>query len=83
MGCRHTVMLISSDAIGWEAVRTILAALPDLRVVGEATTLSQTCQLAMEYRPDAIITEPSIERIPILPQLVELRREYCPNRPLC
>lgn len=77
MGCRHTVMLISSDAIGWEAVRTILAALPDLRVVGDATTLSQAHQLATAYRPDAIITEPSIEGIPILPQLVELRRECC------
>jgi DNA-binding NarL/FixJ family response regulator len=78
MGCRHTVLLLSSDAIGWDELRRILAALPDVRVVGDTADPAEARRLAATHTPDAIIAAATLGGRPVLPLLADLRRTCCP-----
>ncbi len=79
MGCRHTVLLLSSDAIGWDELRRILAALPDVRVVGDTADPAAARRLAATHTPDAIIAAATLGGRPTLPLLADLRRACCPT----
>ena len=79
MGCQHTVLLLSSEAIGWSELRQILADLPDIRVVGDTTDLAAARRLAAAHVPDTIIAATTLGNRPILPLLADLRRSCCPT----
>lgn len=74
---RRTVLLIPSDDCDWAGVRLALAAWPDLRVIGEATTAAHGVELAMLLQPDIIIAAAELEGTAILPLLSELHRTAC------
>ncbi len=78
MGCQHTVLLLSSDAIGWGELRQLLAALPDVRVVGDTADPDAARRLAAAHVPDAIIATATLGGRPTLPLLADLRRACCP-----
>lgn len=78
MGYQRTVLLISSDDIGWREVRATLATLPDARVVGDTADLAEARRLAIEHRPAAIIAAAMLDDRPTIPLLAELHRDCCP-----
>jgi DNA-binding NarL/FixJ family response regulator len=78
MGCQHTVLLLSSDAIGWGELRQLLADLPDMCVVGDTTDPTEARRLAATRTPDAIIAAATLDGHPVLPLLADLRRACCP-----
>lgn len=79
MAChQHTVLLLSSDAIGWGELRQLLADLPDVRVVGDTTDPVRARRLAAAHTPDAIIAAATLDGRPVLPLLADLRRSCCP-----
>jgi len=78
MGCRHTVLLLSSDAIGWGELRRILADLPDVCVVGDTANPATARRLAAAHAPDAIIAAATLAGRPVLPLLADLRQSCCP-----
>jgi len=79
VGCQRTVLLLSSDAIGWDELRRILVDLPDVRVVGDATDSVAARRLAASHVPDAIIAAATLDHRPVLPLLADLRRTCCPT----
>jgi DNA-binding NarL/FixJ family response regulator len=74
---RRPVLLIPSDDCGWAGVRLALAAWPDLRVIGEATTAAHGVELALLLQPDIIIAAAELEGTAMLPLLSELHRTAC------
>jgi DNA-binding NarL/FixJ family response regulator len=78
MGCQRTVLLISSDDVGWREVRAILAAMPDVRVVGDTAEPAEARRLAAAHRPAAIIAAATLDDRPTIPLLAELHRDCCP-----
>ncbi len=78
MGCQHTVLLLSADAVGWDELRRILADLPEMRVVGDTAHPGEARRLAAAHTPDAIIAAATLGGQPVLPLLSELRRTCCP-----
>lgn len=60
MEYQHTVLLLSSDAVGRDELRRILAGLPDVRVVGATADLAEARRLADAHPPDAIIAAATI-----------------------
>ena len=74
----HTVLLLSSEAIGWDELRRILANLPDVRVVGDTADTATARRLAAAHTPDAIIAAATLAGRPVLPLLADLRRSCCP-----
>ncbi len=78
MECERTVLLISSDHVGWEAVRTILAAMHGVDMVGEAANFVTARRLAATHTPDLILAEATIAGTSTTSLLAELHRDYCP-----
>lgn len=78
MGCQRTVVLLTSDAVGWDELRRILAGLPDIRVVGDTADLTAARYLAAAHAPDAIIAAAMIGGASVLPLIADLRRTCCP-----
>ncbi len=78
MGYQRTILLLSSDAIGWGELRQILADLPDIRVVGDTADHAAARRLAAAHAPDAIIAAATLDGRPVLPLLADLRRSCCP-----
>ncbi len=73
-----TVLLLTSDHVGWVEVRAILAAMSAVRVVGEAVTIGELRALAADEPPDFIVAETIIEGSMSAPLLADLRRYLCP-----
>jgi len=78
MGRQRTVLLLSSDTIGWDELRRLLADLPDVRVVGDTADPAAARRLAVAHAPDAIIAAATLDGRPVLPLLADLRRACCP-----
>lgn len=78
MGCQRTVLLLSSDAIGWDELRRILADLPDVRVVGDTADPAAARRLAAARAPNAIIAAATLGGRSVLPLLTDLHRSCCP-----
>ncbi|MER3439075.1 MAG: hypothetical protein C4346_16625, partial [Chloroflexota bacterium] len=74
---RRTVLLIPSDNCDWAEVRLALAALPGVRVIGEAMTAAHGIELAMLLQPDLIIAAAELEGTALLPLFSELHRTVC------
>ncbi|MGC8517383.1 MAG: response regulator [Steroidobacteraceae bacterium] len=52
-----SVLLVDDHAIVREGYRRLLAEHPAVRVVGEATTAPQACELALTLRPDIVVMD--------------------------
>lgn len=52
-----TVLLVDDHAIVREGYRRLLAEQPAVRVVGEATTAPEACELAVTLRPDVVVMD--------------------------
>ena len=78
MAEQRTILLISSDDVGWREVRAILATLTDVRIVGDATEPDSVRHLAVEHRPDAIIATATLSGQSILPLIAELHHDCSP-----
>lgn len=78
MGCQRTVLLLTAEAVGWDELRRILADLPDLRVIGDASGHAAARRLAAAHAPDAIIAAATLDGHSVLPLLADLRRTCCP-----
>jgi len=52
-----TVLLVDDHAIVREGYRRLLAEQPAVRVVGEATTAPEACELALRLRPDVVVMD--------------------------
>lgn len=79
MGCQYTVLLLSSEVIGWGELRQMLADLPYVHVVGDTASPAATERLAAEHTPDVIIASIALGGDPVLPLLAHLRRTCCPS----
>ncbi len=75
----RTVLLITSDDIGWHEVRSILASLPDVQIVGDTLDLRQARCLAIQHHPSFIITAAQPAGGAISPLLNDLHRDHCPQ----
>ncbi|MBI2760290.1 MAG: hypothetical protein HYX51_02550, partial [Chloroflexi bacterium] len=62
-------LLVTSDRLGWTAVRLLLATFDDVVVADEATTLDVAVEAVRALRPDIVITESCTEGQEILPLL--------------
>ena len=71
------VFLISASDLGWEILRTTLASLPHVCVVGEATRAHDALESIPNLDLDVIITAAVVEGRSAAPLLTELRAQ-CP-----
>lgn len=71
----NTVLIISSDHVGWAALRVILARMRNIHIVGDVADLRQAAGLIATASPDVIVTEVVVAGIEVLPFLTDLRRE--------
>ncbi len=74
---QHTALLINSGKCGWTDLRLALEAMPEVCVVGEATSVDQARQLASSYTPDIIICSARVDGASVLPLLRDLRESVC------
>lgn len=79
MADRHTVLLITSDDIGWYEVRACLASLPDVRIIGDTADRDRARHLALQHRPSVIVAAADPGDGLIAPLLAELRRDGRPD----
>jgi len=70
---QQTIVLISSDHLGWVGLRTTLRAQEDLRLVGEAATAERAVQEVTRLQPDVIVTDTFVEGVLVVPLLTQLR----------
>lgn len=70
----RTVMLIPDGEVGWSNLRTALASLPDVQIVGEATDAEDALAIAQEHRPDHIFAATVVAGETTLPLLIALRQ---------
>jgi hypothetical protein len=73
----YSVLLLRSTDLGWADLRAALDEMPDARLVGEASTAQRGLDLAATLRPDVIVSAATLDREPIEPLLVSLRRSSC------
>lgn len=71
----HSVLLVHSDDCGWTDLRQTLALMPDVQVVGEATTTSAAMGLARRRKPSVVIAATRLAGASAFPLLTELRLE--------
>lgn len=67
-----------SDVVGWDELRRILAAMPEVRVVGDTADPATARHLAATHTPDVIIAAAASTGPPVATLLVELHRAHCP-----
>jgi len=78
MDDQRTVLLLGADVVGWDELRRILAAMPEVRVVGDTADPATARHLAATHTPDVIIAAAASTGPPVAPLLVELHRAHCP-----
>ena len=76
---RRTVLLIRSDACGWDDVRRALDGHPTVAVVGEAMSAHQAVDLAGAQKPNVILSAERIAGVSTLSLLVGLRTRLAPG----
>ena len=74
----RTVLLLPGIHLGWQNVRSALAALPDCRVIGEGTDATMVLQLAREHRPTLVVAAPTLDGQSTTPLLATLHEEASP-----
>jgi len=75
---RRRVLLVDDHAIVREGLIALIDAECDLRVVGDAASVTHGVDLARTLNPDLIVTDISIPGVTGLQGISELRRQ-CPN----
>jgi DNA-binding NarL/FixJ family response regulator len=75
-----TLLLVRSEEFGWAGLRAALAAMPEVTVVGEATTARQVAAMAetASAAPDIVVATPRVDGASALPVLTEIRRDLWP-----
>jgi len=68
------VLLIPPNDIGWSSLQQAVASLPDVHVEIASGDAAAITQMALDLRPDAIITAARLGDAPITPILRHLRR---------
>lgn len=53
----RTLLLISSDHVGWTELRVILSGMAGVRIIGDTADLRQAADLLATTRPEIIIAE--------------------------
>ena len=71
----RTVLLARVHAPTWTRLRVILQSLPavPVRIVGDATSAGEVIASATALKPDVIIAARELDRVPVLPLLLQLR----------
>ncbi|MCO5178194.1 MAG: LuxR C-terminal-related transcriptional regulator [Thermomicrobiales bacterium] len=70
----QTVLLIPPNDIGWLSLQQAVASLPDVQIETASGDAAAIAQIALDLRPDAIITTARLGDAPITPILRHLRR---------
>lgn len=70
---RRTTLLLRSEEPCWHDVRSIAATMPQLHLLGEATSVEEARHLATQSAPDVLRASPWLAQSSILPLLVDLR----------
>ena len=78
MGPR-SLLLITSDELGWAELGRAVRSLHGVCVVGEATSAEQATDFAARLQPDVVICAARVEGRSALPLLVDLRHKLCPS----
>lgn len=68
------VLLIPPNDIGWLSLQQAVASLPDVQIETADGNAAAITQIALDLRPDAIITSARLGDAPITPILRHLRR---------
>lgn len=68
------VLLIPPNDIGWLSLQQAVASLPDVQIETASGDAAAITQIALDLRPDAIITAARLGDAPITPILRHLRR---------
>jgi DNA-binding NarL/FixJ family response regulator len=82
MPTRETRVLVADDHEAMrKGIRSVLEGQPHLRVVGEATNGAELVELAMELKPDLIITDIAM---PVLDGLAAAQqvKQFAPEMPI-
>ena len=74
MGIVHRVIIAEDHRIVRDGLRAILAAEPDLEVVGEAADGLEAIRCAAELKPDVVILDLSMPRMNGMEALAEIKR---------
>jgi DNA-binding NarL/FixJ family response regulator len=69
----RAVIVIESNAVGWDDLCRIVGLLPGVRIVGRAASAPEALRLLTDVQPDAIISAPRLADGPALPLLREIR----------
>ena len=74
------IILADDHAIFRDGLRRLLATQPDFEVVGEASDGKEAIALAAELKPDVLLLDLAMPRVPGMEVLRELSREETPVR---
>lgn len=75
----QTVLILRSTECGWTELLGVLGTMPDLRVVGQATSGQQAEALAVEHRPSVVIAPAQLNGLGTQPLLSHLRTQVTPH----
>ena len=78
-GRKITVLIVDDHGVFRTGLRTLLATMPEIDILGEASNGQEMCEKAIELRPDVIITD--IE-MPVMSG-AEATKELCKKIPYC
>ena len=76
-------LIIADDhAIFRDGLRRLLATQPDFQVIGEASDGKEAISLAQSMKPDVLLLDLAMPRVPGMEVLRELSRQQTPVRPI-
>jgi DNA-binding NarL/FixJ family response regulator len=70
---RRTVLIITSDELGWTDLRRALQAIDAVDIVGETNIAREAIQLAATHKPDLILSAASVEQMSAWSLLFDLQ----------
>jgi len=79
---RIRIIIADDHAIFRDGLRRLLATQPDFDVVGEASDGKEAITLAQQLKPDVLLLDLAMPRVPGMEVLRELSREETPMRTL-
>jgi DNA-binding NarL/FixJ family response regulator len=74
-----TALLVRSDDCGWSDLRLVLASIPGVRVVGEATDGARADELAVRLLPSVVIASASLNGASTVPLLARMHDDILPG----
>lgn len=76
---QHTVFLIPSDDLGWNALRAALQTMADVAIIGETTDVSQVPTALGADAPDVLLAATVVSDVPTRDFLLDVRRTCWPE----